>query len=305
MLEDDKWDNLPAPAFVRGFLLCYARHIGLGEDEVLRRYKKQALLLGKSSDTLPEGMRAVQGAAKPKVRVAGAPNLQAAPGSKNLDDGAPGFLTLPRVALGAGALVVLILISWLISVGKSERPKDEPQDVPVAEASTEADKKPDAEPAKSDAKPDATKTAEPGTGPRNDLPGAPVSPVPAVAARYTAEVRALEDNWINVRIDTDAPKGYQLKAGTARTFEAQSKIHFVFSNAGVVDLKWNGIRFGNVGFRGDVKSITLPEQLSTLEAKKNTQTTLSIQPRKPKPPVEAPPAAPPAEAAAPAATPED
>jgi cytoskeleton protein RodZ len=295
MLEDDKWDNLPAPAFVRGFLLCYARHIGLGEEEVLRRYKKQAILLGKSSDTLPEGMRAAQSpSAKPKVRVTGTPTFQSAPGSKDLDDGTSSLLTLPRVAGGLGIIVLISLVSWLISIGKSDAPKPPKEEVVVAAAA------PTASESASSAATSPAKPADPAAKPTTEqIPGQPVTAAPAVPAKYSAEIRALEDNWINVRIDTDSPKGFQLKAGTVRTFEAQSKIHFVFSNAGVVDLKWNGIRFGNVGFRGDVKSITLPEQLAQLEAKK-PQATTTIQPRAPRPAAPVTPPTPPAEAAAPA-----
>ncbi len=39
-IEKDRYDLLPAPPFVRGFLSAYARQIGVAADEVLTRYQE-------------------------------------------------------------------------------------------------------------------------------------------------------------------------------------------------------------------------------------------------------------------------
>jgi cytoskeleton protein RodZ len=41
-IEDGRHDRLPSPIYVQGFLRSYARFIGLGEGEVLQRYKEAA-----------------------------------------------------------------------------------------------------------------------------------------------------------------------------------------------------------------------------------------------------------------------
>jgi cytoskeletal protein RodZ len=38
-MEDDRWDELPAPAYARGFLSIYARYLGLDEGVLLDRYR--------------------------------------------------------------------------------------------------------------------------------------------------------------------------------------------------------------------------------------------------------------------------
>lgn len=38
-LEEDRYQELPQGTFVRGFLKVYARHIGLNEAEILKRYE--------------------------------------------------------------------------------------------------------------------------------------------------------------------------------------------------------------------------------------------------------------------------
>lgn len=39
-LEEDKWDDLPGRAYTRGFILSYARALGLDEEDILSRYSE-------------------------------------------------------------------------------------------------------------------------------------------------------------------------------------------------------------------------------------------------------------------------
>jgi cytoskeleton protein RodZ len=39
-MEGDRWDELPAPVYARGFLEIYARHLGLDQGALLRRYRE-------------------------------------------------------------------------------------------------------------------------------------------------------------------------------------------------------------------------------------------------------------------------
>jgi Uncharacterized protein conserved in bacteria len=38
-MEEDRWEELPAPAYARGFLSIYARYLGLDDGALLERYK--------------------------------------------------------------------------------------------------------------------------------------------------------------------------------------------------------------------------------------------------------------------------
>ncbi len=40
-LEEERWEDLPAEVYVRGFLRTYSRYLGLDENEVLTRYEDQ------------------------------------------------------------------------------------------------------------------------------------------------------------------------------------------------------------------------------------------------------------------------
>src|SRR5262245_3371064 len=39
-MEEDHWDELPAPVYARGFLDIYARHLGLDQKELLEEYSR-------------------------------------------------------------------------------------------------------------------------------------------------------------------------------------------------------------------------------------------------------------------------
>jgi cytoskeleton protein RodZ len=39
-MEDDRWEALPAPAYARGFLDIYARHLGLDREALLDQYRE-------------------------------------------------------------------------------------------------------------------------------------------------------------------------------------------------------------------------------------------------------------------------
>ncbi|MBX7197664.1 MAG: helix-turn-helix domain-containing protein [Sandaracinaceae bacterium] len=42
LLEEDRLDSLPGDVFVRGFLKSYAKAVGLGADDVVRRYEESS-----------------------------------------------------------------------------------------------------------------------------------------------------------------------------------------------------------------------------------------------------------------------
>ena len=46
-LERDDYDAFPALVYARGFLLAYARHVGLDQEEVLSRFKSQVAMKAK------------------------------------------------------------------------------------------------------------------------------------------------------------------------------------------------------------------------------------------------------------------
>jgi cytoskeletal protein RodZ len=247
MIEENDWKDLPASAFVRGFLVCYARHLQLDEEDVLNRYK---VAMGSQLKTieaaLPEGHRSIQSATRPKVRVASTPNFQKSPGARDIDVKSSPTLTPKKIGIALGAIVLVVVIVLLISLGRRSEPK--PEIVESEEA------------------PAAVATA-PETTPAETAPVA----TPVVAApQFTLELVGIEESWVNVKVGDQNPQGFSLKANERRSFAVSPNVQIVLSNAGAVEIRWEGKSYASPGFRGDVKTLALPAQLPTLTEKKFT-----------------------------------
>ncbi len=297
MIEENHWESLPAPAFVRGFLLCYARHLGLDEDEVLRRYRKS---LGKNDLTKNSNLDATA----ERVKVVGSPNFKSSPAARDLDKIRPAILTPKRVSLGLLALGAVALIWFLIQVGKKETSRE----AVVTDRSAEIapTPTPKADPEKSTtAKPEtvtspvatANKTAVSEKAPSTSPP----PPNAAASQEIRLGLRALEQTWVSVRVDDQDPKGQILKSGNRLSFEGRNKIELVLSNAGAIEIEYNGKKKFPPGFRGDVVKLVLPLDAERLRDSA-ASTRQGVVPSRPA--VVTPPPAPPAATPAPEATPE-
>lgn len=303
-LEDDERDKLPAPAFVRGFLISYARHLGLEEDHVLARFKEGQPNISVAAEPIAKAIRAAQSPQQPKVRLVESSPLGHAPATKDLERPTPKMLKPKNVAMIVVGLVVVIGLGMLIALGKKSKREKTPkkevaaqvEGVSSATTSTSAATGPaDAAPAKNHAQPTA------GTGPTL----APPEAAPNAPKKYTLELRATEQSWVNVRIDDKDSSGVSLVPGSNYSFEADRKILLSLSDAGSVEIRWNGTWYAPLGFRGDVRSLTLPEQLAKLTLK-SAATAAAKKPVAKKKPATAPGdtvPAPAAESAAPAAPP--
>ncbi len=49
-IEEDRWHDLPAEVFIKGFLRSYAEFIGLEPDEIILRYKEEKIKVGASPE---------------------------------------------------------------------------------------------------------------------------------------------------------------------------------------------------------------------------------------------------------------
>jgi cytoskeletal protein RodZ len=268
-LEEDNRKNLPPPAFVRGFLVSFARHIGQDEDDVLERYRNSG---GETPPvtTSVNTLRRSQAQPQPKLRGPSS-SLNAAPGTKDLEKDQNPFLKLRTVAIGGGVIVIIGLDAFLISLGKKESPPTTPTEA-AAPSAPAAEAKP-VESAKVEAPKAETpvKAPEPVAPVATPVVAAPVAPAKAAVPEpppgslpLQMELKALEQSWVNVRVDDGDSKGLLLKGGGLYPFQAQRKVQLTVSNAGGIEIRWNGTWYSAPGYRGDVKALTLPEQLAQL-----------------------------------------
>jgi cytoskeleton protein RodZ len=260
-LEENEISKLPAPAFVRGFLVSYARHLGVDENEVLETYRKSFGSLNPLADSLmPTHQKSAQSQSAPKVRLVTSPSIKQAPGSKSAESTNPTIINFRLLGIGVTALVFIALFVFLFVVGRNAKKAPPPVDL-VAQT------QPPAVPVQ-DAKPEPVL---PGSPPNQvataDAPKTTTESVPLVPKKFAGEVRGIETTWVIIRTDDEPQKGFSLKAGTSFAFEANRKAMINFSDAGNVEVKWNGTWYSPPGSRGDVRSLLLPRDIDQLTVK--------------------------------------
>ncbi len=107
-----------------------------------------------------------------------------------------------------------------------------------------------------------------GASAENQLPQVAGTSPPAAAEQLQAHgenglnrltVRALQETWIQVRIDKTTTQSALLKMGDSREWTVRETIQIVLGNAGGVNMEWNGRPLKLPGKSGSVLRFRLPD----------------------------------------------
>jgi cytoskeleton protein RodZ len=290
-IEADDYSKLPAPAFVRGFIVNFARFVGADEQVAVQKFRTQlkksdninslSAYLGHNTSSTASSVATASMNDIPRKEIT---QSQKQPGlSKNynrpsaaMDMDATPFLTPKRMII-AGVLIVLILVTTvLFNIGskqdsegsvvdnRREEIKDDRDSeiLPPEDQIVEAQEVPPV--------PTEVVTA-PIPTPAPPPPAAPVAtPTPEAKPEpqtftYHLKLRGIESSWVNVKVDQKGSQGNMLERGQIKDFYGNQRIVVSLSDAGGVEISWNGKWYQPAGFRGDVKSLTLPEDLNRLK----------------------------------------
>ena len=240
-LENEDWESLPSPGFVRGFVHSYARALGLHEDEVVGLYQETA----PSADTV----------LKPPA--------------------VPIGIRKKFLPLILGVVILLAMTSaYYISneytswdrVGVSDETKGPTED--------RAEKKQDTQEVLDKTEP-VVHIQEKETPVTPDRPpavaGEHISPnesemVGDAGSREAEEaglvLRAAvkERTWVRIFVDDQDPKEYIFQPGSEPEWTANEGFELVIGNAGGIELELNGQRVEDLGRSGQVVRLRLPKQ---------------------------------------------
>ena len=206
-LEDEQFDRLPGPAYVKGFLRTYAAALGLDPDLLLETYPAEALKL--------QPIIAVHG-----VEVPIQPAATRSP--------------LRRTATYAG----LVLLAGLLAVGAIGYFQLRQFNAPVPpEAVTPSPPQPAPPSAEPIQPPPAI--PEPPPGDLKDQREPPPPPVGGV----NVELRATGPSWVRVVADGESAFRGIVEAGDVRTWHAEQRLTIRVGNAPAVEVRVNGKRF--------------------------------------------------------------
>ncbi len=228
-LEADNHEVLPHPAFVKGFMKSYAKHLGLDETEVVLRY--EMYLREVSQQEEPASYKEWGGESKGATALKGSRAVQI------------------LVAVGVVVIVIFYLFSSREGVNEAFAPV-----ASVNEASTSAIR---VESGPRDG--GGLKTA----ATAGDWQS--VQPQPAID-EHSLSVQAKEVTWIEVAIDGKEPFDVLLKEGERIVWKASREFFLVIGNAGGVELKFDGEDLQLYGESGHVVRLRLPPEDAPVEA---------------------------------------
>jgi cytoskeleton protein RodZ len=268
LLERSAWDELPPEPFIRGFILAYAKYVGLESRDIIDRYQNEVgvqtaeLALPQFTPPTPTQGTAT---AKPDFDnvVPEPPQEDGVP--EKLMASSPGF-PMKKIALGGGAGAVLLLIFGLMMVGKqAEKPASQENSDKVAAS------QPAPEPASAPSTPAiptkvevVTPPSQPAVPDRKVAEAAPDAPVVEIPPRdpetqHQIVVFSREKSWMKVIVDEEAPQQFIAKKGEKLVYNAKSKVKLVIGFSPGLDVYHNGEIAKGKQFQGTIRFYIWPK----------------------------------------------
>jgi len=240
-IENEAWDSLPPPVFVRGFLRSYAKALGLSQGTVTDLYTKRMP---------PESPG-------PEPRLA------------------------PSGSRGRKAWFVLLALTLLIGVygmwhfysssqvsQGSRESKERDQEGVAAPSQLAVASPPPVRAAEEPLKPEPRLVPSAG----QDTPSSPQGDETRARRQADDGDRWLsltgmvkEKTWVRIRIDGKEEKEYLFQPGSRPQWRAKESFYMLIGNAAGIDFDLNGKRVENLGNPGQVIRLTLPKDTGQRE----------------------------------------
>ncbi|MFC1888377.1 RodZ domain-containing protein [Thermodesulfobacteriota bacterium] len=221
-IENDDFEQLPAPTFARGFIRAYANFVGIDSEEIVQKYRERHEGLQKE-DVVQLDSR--------------------------LD-------RLQARWIAAAAVTLVVLVAGLLWWGKGEEepvPSDEGRDTEQIETLKKELGLKDIVPEEGVA-PDV----EPGS--KEVLVEGEVAVPPSEESGIELQVVAVEKTWIMVTVDDGEALEFMFEKGKSLNWTGDEKITIKVGNAGGVKLFLNGAPLEPLGPAGIVKSTTFTRE---------------------------------------------
>jgi cytoskeleton protein RodZ len=279
-LENEEWDHLPSPAFVKGFIRSYARTLGLAEDGLVALYQE---ISPQHKETPGLVLPPVNKRKRLPVYLFLIIACAAAGYAFYIWIGDP-----PPVGSGIDHGAVAPSDKTLTDSKKLEGVREKKVEVPLNEQEPAAElpepkraalveKKPPAseknfltstDPQPAEEKPlikeeqvaekeisshESTSSTEPELTVSNTLP-----PTETDGKDLVLNAIVKERTWIRVSIDNEKPKEYILGPESRPEWRAAKVFELLIGNAGGINLEFNGKKMENLGKQGQVIRLRLP-----------------------------------------------
>jgi cytoskeletal protein RodZ len=239
---EEGWEGVPpAPAFIRGFIVSYAKHIGLDESEVLSQFHKLA----------PDAVR--EKVSAPKTTP---PQTYTANSGKPLRFGSYNerkdqlqiahWLSTKRIIYACGVLLGLALLIFLMRIGK--KAGDENSSANMMSSQTVSSQ------ASSQAKVVDQVITE--TSVSTNVFGN--------VAPYSFTLVSSADCWVNLKTDDNSLESFKLEKGESRKIMFNRKSKITLSHPSFVKIQINDSMFKIQTSGSSAETLTFPEQTTKL-----------------------------------------
>jgi len=273
-LEDEAWDALPPPAFVRGFLRTYGRALSLDEAHLVELYNR---LAPPEEDPLRGLERATKkGGGKRLLLLCLLAAVAAlfyawkdwAP-TREAGDSDSG----PQTVMSGVQEKVVIQMTKPIAVSRKEPEPEKAAGILPAQTSPASQRKPsyhvgvgamimesgDTWPER--AASESTPARKPETSPDSVR-----EPMPAATPReHVLKGEVTAKTWVRVRIDDLEPREYMFQPGARQEWKARERFDVLLGNAGGIQFELDGKALPKLGGSGQVRRWRFPEDLPRAE----------------------------------------
>jgi cytoskeleton protein RodZ len=291
-IEEDQHHLLPPTTYVKGFLLSYAKYLGLNPKDVLLSYKK--VLKGEpftppsTQPTKPERKVPPPRPPKPESKIPPPPfpkpKEETSPPPPKPEQETPPHRPKPeqetpphrpskpkqkilwnrkQTWVVGGAILASLIFFYFFSPNPSKLPIEPvPEKPPVAPSPpvTATTSVPEGKPVVDEKQPLA--------------PSLPITAGTSVPEKkpFPLQLKAIEETWVSLQVDEQPEKEMTFKPGEGISLQASNRIRILIGNAGGLDLILDGKPLGKFGKSGEV--VTLIFTSKGVEVKR---------PEKPKP----------------------
>ena len=281
LLEKGSWESLPPEPFIRGFILAYAKYVGLNARDVIQKYEKE---LGASAP--PPPVTPETGTDEDFDEQDEASDV---PPEQLVESMKPP--PTKKIAFAVVGIIGFLIVARLSLFGKKVSEEATKTDAvatasePVAGTTPEANaavtepaKPADAASAAVAVAPTPAENAPPSPLPpeltanaseriiasQKEIPGASTASAPAIPAndpefKHTVQVTVQERSWSKVVIDEEKPVEKILAKGEKLDLKAKSKIKVVLGNSTGAEFLHNGEPSEGKVYQGTIRYYIFPQ----------------------------------------------
>lgn len=233
-LEEDNYDELPAPFCTLPFLRQYAEEVGLDPEALVSEVRSE---LPTDEISVPE---AFQVPSMPR----GASFAKASRSLSRIKRRRAGAIGKVVIAL---ALIASGFIWWFRSAQNGSETSSEGT---VASTPASAESGADARPAQDE-------PSQPAPGTAESAPSRPPAPSGPASNLMAIEIQATDRVWVRSMADGVTERERIMNPGEVQRIEADALVNLTFGNAGAVSLAINGEVQEGIGNRGEVRHLRI------------------------------------------------